>query len=140
MINKGIAPPDMTSPVGKVRGLLGDVEYSPLDPDEPGYGNYALYSDAEIEAFLGQSDDSVEGAIYWAHMQMAGAAAREAKNIQDFDLRVNTEKRAEYLLSIAREWKERWDSQTADIFEVFDVVQPDPCVPELAAWPVTRCL
>lgn len=140
MINKGIAPVDPTTHVGRFRVMIGDTAYTELDPVEPGYGNYALYSDAEIEAFLGQSDDSVEGAIYWAYMQMAGAAAREAKNIQDFDLRVNTEKRAEYLLSIAREWKERWDSQTADIFEVFDVVQPDPCVPELAAWPVKRCL
>lgn len=138
--NPGKYPLDPSSKVGQVRVLLGDTSSVPFDPPIPGEQNYEMYSDVEIEAFLGQSDDSVEGAIYWAYMQMAGAAAREAKSIQDFDLRVNTEKRAEYLLSIAREWKERWDSQTADIFEVFDVVQPDSCVPELAAWPVKRCL
>lgn len=34
--NRGVAPPDMTTPVGQVRALLGDVEYTEYDPPPAG--------------------------------------------------------------------------------------------------------
>lgn len=135
--NRGVAPLDPTTDVGKLRSALGDTTYTELDPPEPGYGNYADYSDLELEAFIAQGG-SVEGGASRAYMQMAGAAAREAKNIQDFDLKINTEKRAEYLMQLAGMWQDKADALSADIFEVFDLSGQDCCIPELTPRPICR--
>jgi hypothetical protein len=140
--NPGEYPLNPTSDVGRFRVVIGDTQSKPFDPPTPGVQNYGMYSDLEIEGFLAQSSGSVEGAVYWSYLQMAGSAAREAKNVQDLDLRVNTEKRAEYLLSLAREWKDRWDEAVGagDIFEVFDtgVGSGCGCVPEATPRPYCR--
>lgn len=120
--NRGVAPPDMTSNVGKVRALLGDLEYEEYDPPQPGFGMYRKMGDSEIEAFLALSDDSPEGAVYFAYMQMSSDAALESKTIQDMDLRVDLSKRATDLRLIAAQWKDTWDQASGDIFELFDVV------------------
>lgn len=138
-VNKGVVPVDPTTLIGRFRVLLGDTSYVELDPVEPGYGNYAMYSDIEIEGFLAQSEDLVEGGLYFAYMQMAGAAARESRNVKDLDLQVDLTKRATDLRLIAQGWKDQWNSQTADIFEVFDVGDSNcGCVPELAPRVVCR--
>jgi hypothetical protein len=136
--NRGIAPPDMSSNVGKFRALAGDVEFTEYDPPQPGFGMYQKFSDSEIEGFLAAADDSLEGALYFSFMQLAGDAAMEAKQVKDFDLMVNTEKRATELRLIAQMWKDRWDASTEDIFEVFDIGRGCDCVPELAPRPVCR--
>lgn len=130
--NRGVAPPDLTTLVGQVRALLGDVEYTNYDPPQPGFGRYRLMSDIEIEGFLLNSDDSVEGAVYFAYLQMAGAAAMESKEVKDFDLSVNTTKRATDLRLIAQMWLDKWNAATADIFELFDVGFGCVCRMELA--------
>lgn len=119
--NRGIAPPNMMTLVGQVRALLGDVEYVEYDPPQPGYGMYRLMSDAEIEGFLVSASDSPDGAVYYAYLQMAGAAAMESKSVKDFDLQVDLTKRATDLRLIAQMWLDKWDAATADIFELFDV-------------------
>lgn len=137
--NRGIAPPDMTTEVGKFRALAGDVEYVELDPPVAGFGSYAKFSDDEIKGFLAVADDSVEGALYFSFMQLAGDAALAAKSVRDLDLQVSTEKRAQELRLIAQMWKDRWDATTEDIFEVFDIGGSGcDCVPELAPRPVCR--
>lgn len=129
--NKGAFPLDPTSPVGQFRALIGDTASKPYDPPETGFQNYDMYSDIEIEVFLALSDNSVEGAIYQAYMQMAGAAARESRSVKDLDLQVDLTKRATDLRLIAAEWRDRWESSTAEIFEVFDLGGSDcGCVPE----------
>lgn len=50
MANAGLNPPDFTTLAGKVRLLVGDTEPDPLDPPVSGQGEYAWYSDAELEA------------------------------------------------------------------------------------------
>ena len=136
--NRGIAPPDMSSNIGKFRVLAGDIEFTPYDPPQPGFGMYQKFSDAEIGGFLAAADDSLEGGLYFSFMQLAGDAAMEAKQVKDFDLMVNTEKRATELRLIAQMWKDRWDASTEDIFEVFDIGRGCDCVPELAPRPVCR--
>ena len=74
MANKGVAPADLTTDVGRLRAILGDMDYVPLDPPEAGFGDYGMYSDGELSVFLGQGE-SVEGGAYFAYMQMAAAAA-----------------------------------------------------------------
>lgn len=120
--NPGKFPLDPTSKVGQVRVTLGDTASEPFDPPRPDEQNYGMYSDLEIEVFLAQSEDSVEGALFFAYSQMAAAAAMASKSVRDFDLQVDTTKRATDLLALARMWKEQWDLGTGDIFELFDTV------------------
>lgn len=49
MANEGIAPPDLTTPVGLVRVLVGDTDPRPI---REGEGEYAWYSDDELAALL----------------------------------------------------------------------------------------
>lgn len=135
MVNRGVAPLDPATEVGKFRALAGDTEYKPLDPPEAGFGDYEKWSDAEIEVFLSTSD-SMSWAIYAAYLQLATSAALASKEISDYDLKVSTTKRADQLLAIAREWKDRADDDdnaagASDIFEVFDMA-PQKCRHELA--------
>lgn len=134
--NRGIAPPDLTTPVGKFRALFGDVEYEEFDPPETGYGKYQKFSDVEIQGFLEVADDSPEGAMYFAYMQLAGSAAIDSKSVKDLDLQVDLTKRSTDLRAIAQIWKDQWDSSTGDIFEVFDIGEPPLSRPELSAWSV----
>lgn len=116
---KGVAPFDPESDVGKFRVAVGDTHWTELDPPEEGYGNYEMYSDDEINAFLSLSG-SVAGAISDALFQMALAAASSASSIQDYDLRIDTTKRATELRLLAQGWRDRANQEDADIFEIVD--------------------
>ena len=136
-INKGVAPPDISTEVGKFRALVGDLSYTELDPPVSGFGNYALFSDAEIEVFL-DLGDSQEMAAYYAFMQLAASAARTSTSVSDFDLKIDTTKTPVELRMIAQAWKDKADAASADVFELFDVnIRDEDCTPELAA-PVVR--
>lgn len=138
-VNKGIYPLDPTSDVGKFRLLIGDTESIPLVPPETGFQNYTMFSDAEIEVFLAQSEGSLPGAAYLAYLQLAASAAMESKSVSDFDLKIDLTKRATDLRLIAMTWKDQWDADSADIFELFPTVpQKCGCVPEAAPFPVCR--
>ena len=131
--NKGIAPPDMTTDVGKFRALIGDLKYVELDPPVASFGNYELFSDDEITVFLAGST-SPEGAAALAYSQLAGRAALESTQVKDQDLQVDLTKRATDLRLIAAMWQGKADQAAADIFELFDVnIRDGYCTPELAA-------
>ena len=123
MVNRGIAPLNPLTEVGKFRALSGDTVYDALNPAEEGFGDYEKWSDLEIEAFL-ESSTSVYWALYLAFMQLATGAALESASIKDYDLAVDTTKRADALLKLALSWKERAeegdDTDGAnDLFDVF---------------------
>lgn len=134
--NLGVAPPDYETPTGQIRAILGDTHYE--ETDTPGIGSYQYFSDAEIEAFLVASDGGIEGAVAFAYNSMATSAALEARTVKDFDLQVSTEKRATELRLLARQWRDKADALSADIFEVFDTVEPEECHAELSAYRVCR--
>lgn len=132
-VNRGVAPPERGTGVGNFRFLIGDAAFEELTPPEAGYGSYKLFSDDEIEVFLSMGE-SPEDAAYLAFMQLAGSAALHSSSIQDYDLKVSTEKRATDLRLIAQGWRERADAAAADVFELFDVnIRDEDCTPELAA-------
>lgn len=137
-INKGVAPPDMTSDVGRLRAVLGDLEYVALTPPEPGLGSYKLFGDAELEAFL-ETSGSVEGSASLAYLQLAASAAFESRNVKDQDLQIDLTKRATDFRLIAQEWQDRADAAAADVFEMFDTVTSEcSCVPEATPRPACR--
>ena len=131
MTNKGIAPLQPTTDVGQFRLLIGDTSYSDLCPAQPGFGDYGMFSDDEISLFLAQGE-SPEEAAYLGYLQLAGAAAMEAKSVKDFDLSIDLTKRASELRAIAQMWRDRADALGADIFEVFDLSDRGCVKPELA--------
>ena len=96
-INRGVAPLDADSDVGKVRLTISDVSYVPLDPPESGYGSFQMFGDDELAQFLESSEDSILGAAGYAYLSLAGQAALAAKAISDHDLRIDTTKRADSL-------------------------------------------
>lgn len=131
MVNKGIAPPDMTSDIGRFRALYGDLSYVPLVPDEPGYGDYADLSDEEIQAFIDQGAGSIAQGIGWLYLGMAGQAAMQSKSIKDQDLAVDTTKRAADLRALAQFWFDRDDlSETGDYFDVVTIGGDADFIPE----------
>lgn len=137
--NPGAHPLDPATPVGQFRLLLGDTESTPYDPPVPGIQDYGKFSDAEIEAYLIQGGDSIPRAIGFSYLYLAGQAALESKSIKDYDLQIDSTKRAGDLREIARYWFDIADQDDAnsglnDIFEVFDMAGRR-CRHELAECP-----
>lgn len=111
MPNPGIAPLDPTSPVGKFRLVFGDTSFEPLDPPVEGMGSFQELSDAEIEAYLEAGSDSTNRAIGYYYLALAGSAAKTAKSIKDYDLTVDTTKRATDLRTTAQWWFDQADNE-----------------------------
>jgi hypothetical protein len=142
MTNRGIAPLDPSSDVGKVRLLVGDTVYTALVPPEVGYGDYTNFSDDEIEAFLTAGGDSTMRAAGFAYMQLAATAAMESVSIADYDLKVDLTKRAGDLRAMAEfyfEQADQIDGASEDAFIIVPTGQRDDCWPELAERPVWWC-
>lgn len=102
--NPGAYPVDLASNVGRFRALIGDLNSSPYDPVEPGFQNFEKFSDAEIEAYLAQGGDSINRAIGFAYLYLAGQAAMQSASIKDYDLTIDETKRAADLRAIAQFW------------------------------------
>lgn len=111
--NPGEIPVDPTTPVGLFRTLYGDTDYTLYDPDEPGWANFEELSDAEIKGFLLQGGDSTSRGIGYLYLAMAGQAAKESRNVKDYDLQVDLTKRAADLRAIAEMWFGRADDDDA---------------------------
>lgn len=121
--NPGVYPVDLTSKVGQFRALTGDLNSTPYDPVYPGYQNFVKFSDAEIEGYLTQGGDSVARAIGYSYLYLAGQAAVESKAIKDYDLQVDTTKRAADLTAIAKLWFGQADGEDViSAEEAFEIV------------------
>lgn len=134
-VNKGIAPPDIATDVGRLRAIIGDTSFGELDPVEQGFGDYGMFSDDELQVFLEQGE-SFEGGVFYAYNSLATSAALESKTVKDFDLQVDLTKRASELRALAKIWSDKADALSADIFELFDTrIRLHEPYPELAARP-----
>lgn len=132
MPNPGIAPPDYGTPVGQFRLLANDTASIPLNPVVPGEGDYAKWSDAEIEGFVALYPDSLNFAVGSAYMGLAAQAALVSQSIADYDLRIDTTKRSQSLIDIAN----FYFGQAALVDgtqEYFDIVQTGVSWPQLPA-------
>lgn len=128
----GVSPVDVSTAVGQMRMLTGDYTGTPYVPDEPGYADYASFSDAELQALLDTSADSVPRAVGYAYLKLAGVAASEAVDWKSDDQAVTLSKRAAELRAIAALWFDRAasDDAGADIFEIFDTNGGGDWIPE----------
>lgn len=87
MTNRGIAPLDPLTPVGQLRLLVGDTEYTELDP---GFGDYNNFSDAELEGFITSGGGSIVRASGFAYLRLAALAAAGAISWRSDDLAVDS--------------------------------------------------
>lgn len=111
--NRGVAPADPTTAVGQVRYLLGDLGYSGLDPAEPGFGDYANFSDLEIEGFVLAGGGSVVRASGFAYLRLAALAAAGAISWKSDDLSVDAKIPASEFRLLARIAFEQADAEDA---------------------------
>lgn len=140
-MNIGVAPPDFSTEVGKLRLNIGDTDYEPLDPPVVGQGNYQMFSDVELTGYLDAGDNSISRATGLVYLAIAGMVAKDASLIKTFDLSVDNRNAPEQLRLIAKEWFVRSDEEdaAADINESFLIVPTGkrgcPRVPEGAPYP-----
>lgn len=143
MANIGVAPPDFATEVGQFRALVGDTSYVVTTP---GFGDYKMFSDAEIQAFIAQGGGSAFRAAGYAFLALSGQAALQSKMVKTDDLSIDLKNQAEALRKTAELWFQRADDEDAalgldDEFLIVPTGRTRPCwcVPELAAPPVCGC-
>ena len=146
MANRGIAPVDTSTDIGKMRVEIGDTTYVALDPVEAGYGDYTSNSDEELQVFLDRGGDSLTRGLGWYYLKVASLAALVAISVADHDLRINQENRAKSLREIALAYFDQANEEdglsgASDIFDSFGFGGtnglPYPVV-EGAAYPIVE--
>ena len=87
--NVGVYPPDFNTLAGQVRVLVGDTDAAPLDPPVTGQGEYAWYSDTEIDALGGLMDENPKRVAIWVLSQVIISEALILKKWKTDDLQVD---------------------------------------------------
>jgi hypothetical protein len=85
--NQGLMPPDLESPVGQVRLLVGDTNPTPIQGQD-GLGTYFWFSDDELTALLSIKGSVESTAIYVLRM-IAVTPAMQLKKWSSADLSVD---------------------------------------------------
>lgn len=134
--NPGEWPVDLPSDVGRFRALVGDLNAIEYNPPAPGARSYEMFSDAEIEAYIAQGGSVTRG-IGYAYLYLASQAAKESVSVGDYDLKIDSTKRAADLRAIAQMWFGlAGDEDTASAEEGFTIVPTGTnaggFIPELA--------
>lgn len=110
-MNVGQAPADLQAPIGQFRLLANDLASTPLNPNVAGRGQYELFSDAEIAAFINLYPTSMLRSVGVAYMTLAGRAATESAITKDYDLQVDLTKKAADLRATATAYFTRADAE-----------------------------
>lgn len=97
----GAFPVDPETEVGSLRAVIGDTTSTQYDPPEPGFASYLMFSDQELEVFLARGGTVLSGAGF-AYLALSAQAALASQQIRDYDLQVDTTKRAADLRAIAQ--------------------------------------
>lgn len=81
--------------MGQFRLLSGDSESTPLDPPEVGYGEYQIWGDAEIEAFLTVTGGNIPRAIAMGYSHLL-VSANATEQIRTDDLSITSKEVAKW--------------------------------------------
>ena len=142
MVNVGVTPPDFSTTVGNFRLLANDTYFTALTPTVAGQGNYTLFSDDEIDAYL-VLQSNVYRAVGLAYMGLANTAARQAESIKDFDLAIDSRQKAEQLRAQADAFFTLADKSDADgglSFQIVSTGRQCACGHELAEHLQSYCV
>lgn len=134
MVNIGVAPPDPSTEIGSLRYAIGDTEYNPLVPPVEGFGDYEIFSDAELQSLLDMGGGIPANAIGFAYLKLAGQAASTAIDWKSDDLSLSMSKTPAELRAIAAMWFSQGEAAlaNADIFDIFPTVGDGGFIPELS--------
>lgn len=124
MATNGIAPPDYSSDVGLVRLLIPDTAVDGADE--------FLFSDDQIEAFLGLFSGNIKRAAAQAKDVIASDTVMLLKVVRTDDLQVDGAKAAAELREQAASLRKQADKDAEnDLFDYFTIVYPqNEIVPE----------
>ena len=124
-MNEGVNPIDTATLAGQVRLLVGDTDPKPLDPPQPGMGEYYWYSDTELEALAALHGNKPKRTAIWVLSQVAINQALMLRKWTSEDLQIDGPAIAAGIeKTLARLSKEaEAEDMTAD--EFFDVVYPE---------------
>lgn len=145
-INRGAAPPNKSTGVGKMRYALGDQDFVPLDPPETGFGSYQLFSDDELEVLLELSGGSIPRAVATAYRKIGASWAATGATIKTNDLTYSAKDSVGNWLALAEYWDKVADREEQaaidSIFMIVPVGRRRGCVPEGSPtpWPCPHSL
>lgn len=123
MANLGVAPPDLGTNVGKLRMIIGDINYTPI---EDGVGDYEGYSDDQLESFLSLGGDNLSYGAGYAYLALAAQFAADSIKITTDDESVDLTARAESMRKLANEWFNRGDEMLSRLdADSFSIVYPE---------------
>lgn len=142
---RGVAPADPTTDVGRMRTILGDVDYEEYEPPQEGFGLYQLFSDAQLQVFLDVAGGSVARAIALAYAQIGGSWASTGATIRTDDLTFSAKDSVGNWMTLAAYWRNIADAEdSAAVNDYFDLVSLrggdcGPAHPEGSPWPACSC-
>jgi hypothetical protein len=84
--NVGQSPPNYTTLAGKVRVLVGDTDPQDLETPTAGQGQYAWYSDEQLEVLGSLNGDSAKRVAIWVLSQVGMSQALLLKKWKSEDL------------------------------------------------------
>jgi hypothetical protein len=116
MANLGVAPPDVTSDVGKIRVLLGDTDAQNI---AQGIGEYIYFSDIELNAFLEMYGGNVKLATARCMETIAGSQVLLLKSWSSDDLSVNGDRITDSLRRVAAQLRnEALEEESSEYFNL----------------------
>lgn len=116
MANIGVAPPNPSSDVGKIRILLGDTDAENIISD---MGEYRFFSDAELDAFLEMYGGNVKLATARCMETIAGSQVLLLKSWSSDDLSVNGDRITDALRRVAAQLRaEALDEESSEYFNL----------------------
>ena len=116
MANLGVAPPDLSSDIGKIRVLLGDTDAENISSD---IGEYKFFSDDELDAFLDMYGGNVKLATARCMETIAGSQVLLLKSWSSDDLSVNGDRITDALRRVAAQLRaEALDEESSEYFNL----------------------
>lgn len=127
MSNVGIAPPDYSTSLGKLRSLIGDVTYVELVPPVSGQGDYTNFSDQELQTYLDLAGGTnLAYAAGYAYSTLAAQFAADAMKVTTDDESIDLTGRADAMRKLADQWFGRGDvANSAALNDYFTVIYPE---------------
>lgn len=134
----GLFPPDPSTELGRLRILLGDVSYT---EGEGGQGEYAVFGDSELVAFLEEGNQKPLRAAAIATRRLALEYSAAGQSIRTDDIAIDLRSRGANLIEVAKSFQDEADNQDAylgigpsvrpgDGPDIFAVAPGRPLIPD----------
>lgn len=116
--NPGVVPVDPDTDLGQLRAALQDMHYTEYDPPVPGFGNFAKFSDAELESFLLLGQGSLARAISIGYATLATSAQTGTVRTDDLTLQQGDSEVNKWL-ALAKYWGDLADAEGEDFGGIY---------------------